>query len=165
MQNAASPAFLPQDPEATWWQEFEDPELDGLERRALAANLDLRMALDRVRAARAIFVEQNYDYAPHVPVQGGYAKSVEQEPGLGLSRITAESDSLGFDATWEIDLFGHVRRSVEAARADLGCRARQFPRCRGDGGGRGGQELLRASRRAAALRRRARESRERKADS
>jgi outer membrane protein, multidrug efflux system len=120
VQNSKSAAFVNRDPEAAWWQEFSDPELDGLERRALAANLDLRMALDRVRAARAVFVERNYDYAPHVPVQAGYAKSVEQEPGFGLSRITAESDSVGFDATWEIDLFGHVRRSVEAARADLG---------------------------------------------
>ena len=39
---------------------------------------------------------------------------------LDLARINAQSDSLGFDAAWEIDLFGHVRRSVEAARADLG---------------------------------------------
>src|ERR1700722_6079907 len=120
VQNAASPEFLAQDPEASWWQEFEDPELDALERRALTANLDLGIASDRVGAARAIFVENKNDTAPHVPVQGGYSKSMEQEPGFGLSRITAESDSLGFDATWEIDLFGHVRRSVEAARADLG---------------------------------------------
>jgi multidrug efflux system outer membrane protein len=126
VHNAASEAFLAQDPEATWWQEFEDPELDGLVRRALAANLDLRIAFDRVRAARAVFVQNNYDYAPHLPVQGAYAKSVEQEPGFGLNRITAESDSLGFDATWEIDLFGRVRRSVEAARADLGAERASF---------------------------------------
>jgi len=94
VQNAASSEFLAQDPEAAWWQEFEDPELDALERRALTANLDLRIASDRVRAARAIFVENKYDYAPHVPAQGAYAKSIEQEPGFGLSRITAESDSL-----------------------------------------------------------------------
>jgi len=77
VQNAASSAFLAQDPEAAWWQEFEDPELDALERRALTANLDLRIASDRVRSARAIFVENKFDYAPHVPLQGGYAKSVE----------------------------------------------------------------------------------------
>ena len=126
LRNAAAAGVLTQDPEAAWWQEFEDPELDGLVRRALAANLDLRMALDRVRAARAVFVEHNYDYAPHVGLQGGYGKSVEQEPGFGLSRITADSDSLGFDASWEIDLFGHVRRSVEAARADLGAERASF---------------------------------------
>ena len=43
-----------------------------------------------------------------------------QQPGFGTARFPVESDSLGFDASWEIDLFGHVRRSVEAARADLG---------------------------------------------
>ena len=120
VHNAASANFVARDPEAAWWQEFQDTELDSLMRRALAANLDLRMAFDRVRAARAVFVERNYDYAPHLPAQAGYTKSVEQAPGFGLSRIKAESDSLGFDASWEIDLFGHVRRSVEAARADLG---------------------------------------------
>jgi multidrug efflux system outer membrane protein len=126
LQNAAAAGVLAQDPEAAWWQEFADPELDRLVRRALAANLDLRMAFDRVRAARAVFIERNYDYAPHVALQGAYGKSVEQEPGFGLSRITADSDSLGFDASWEIDLFGHVRRSVEAARADLGAERASF---------------------------------------
>lgn len=120
LQNAASTQFVTRNPEAAWWQEFADPELDSLIRRALAANLDLQMALDRVRAARAVFKGSQYDYAPHVPVSAAYTHSVEQQPGFGLSRIDAESDSLGFDATWEIDLFGHVRHSVEAARADLG---------------------------------------------
>ena len=126
VHNAVAADFVAQDPEAAWWQEFEDPELDSLVHRALAANLDLRMAFDRVRAARAVFVERNYDYAPHTTLQAGYTKSVEQEPGFGLSRITAEGDSLGFDASWEIDLFGHVRRSVEAARADLGAERASF---------------------------------------
>jgi multidrug efflux system outer membrane protein len=126
LRDAASAAFVAQDPESAWWQQFEDPELDALEGRALMASLDLRIAADRVRAARAIFVENKYDYAPHVSAQGGYAKSIEQESGFGLSRITAESDSLGFDASWEIDLFGHVRRSVEAARADLGAEHASF---------------------------------------
>jgi len=44
---------------------------------------------------------------------------ISKQPGFGPGRINAQSDSLGFDAAWEIDLFGHVRRSVEAARADL----------------------------------------------
>ena len=71
-------------------------------------------------AARAVFVERKLDYAPHVQLEGTYSHFDEQQPGFGLSRINAQSDSLGFDAAWEIDLFGHVRRSVEAARADLG---------------------------------------------
>jgi multidrug efflux system outer membrane protein len=120
LQNTDATHFVARNPEAAWWQEFADPELDSLIGRALAANLDLRIALDRVRAARAAFKGSEYDYAPHVPVSASYTHSVEQQPGFGLARIDAESDSLGFDATWEIDLFGHVRRSVQAARADLG---------------------------------------------
>jgi multidrug efflux system outer membrane protein len=118
--NAAGPAFLARTPEAQWWQEFTDPELDALERRALASNLDLRMSYDRVTAARAVFAENKLDYAPHVRMDAGYSNSDEQEPGFGTQRYKAPSDSLGFDASWEIDLFGRVRRSVEAARADLG---------------------------------------------
>src|ERR1700761_7689455 len=120
VQNAHSTEFLAQSPEALWWQEFGDTELNDLVRRALAANLDLRSAYDRVRAARAVFVERKFDYAPHVQLDGTYSHFDEQQPGFGTARINAQSDSLGFDATWEIDLFGHVRRSVEAARADLG---------------------------------------------
>jgi multidrug efflux system outer membrane protein len=120
LQNAESSAFVVQTPEALWWQQFEDAELDSLVGRALAANLDLRSAYDRVRAARAVFVERNFDFAPHVPLDAAYTHFDEQQPGFGPARINAQSASLGFDASWEIDLFGHVRRSVEAAKADLG---------------------------------------------
>jgi outer membrane protein, multidrug efflux system len=120
VQNAQSGQFVARSPEALWWQEFGDAELDDLVRGALAANLDLRSAYDHVRAARAVFVERKFDYAPHVQLQGSYAHFDEQQPGFGAARINAQSDSLGFDAAWEIDLFGHTRRSVEAARADLG---------------------------------------------
>jgi outer membrane protein, multidrug efflux system len=120
VQNASSSRFLTQSPEAVWWQEFGDSELDSLVRRALDANLDLRSVYDRVLAARAVFAERKLDYAPHVQLEGSYSHSDQQQPGFGPARINAQSDSLGFDATWEIDLFGHVRRSVEAARADLG---------------------------------------------
>lgn len=120
VRNAAAPVFVTRDPEADWWHEFGDAELDRLVHRALIANLDLRGALDRVRTARAVFVDRRLDYAPHVRLDGSYDRSKEQVPGFGPDRIDTRSDSLGFDAAWELDLFGHVRRSVEAARADLG---------------------------------------------
>lgn len=120
VQNAQTAEFVSASPAADWWQEFGDPELDRLVHRALAGNLDLRSALDRVRAARAVFTERRLDYGPHVRLDGSYARSDEQVPGLGPMRVDTRSDSVGFDATWELDLFGHVRRSVEAARADLG---------------------------------------------
>src|SRR3981189_2743008 len=100
VQNAQSTAFVAQTPEALWWQEFDDTELDSLVRRALGANLDLRSAYDRVRAARAVFVERNFDYAPHVQLDGSYTHFDQQQPGFGPGRINAQSDSLGFDAAW-----------------------------------------------------------------
>ncbi len=118
--NAQAPQFAAATPEALWWREFEDSELDALVRRALGANLDLRTAVDRVKAARAVFVERKLDYAPHVQLGADYSHSNEQQPGFGSDRFNIQSDSLGFDASWELDLFGHVRHSVEAARADLG---------------------------------------------
>jgi outer membrane protein, multidrug efflux system len=126
LKNASSDAFVVQQPEAEWWAQFEDAELASLIGRAFESNLDLRIAADRVRAARAIFTERNLDYAPHVQLDGAYTHSDEQEPGFGSSRFDIRSDSLGFDAAWEVDLFGHVRRSVEAARADLGAESENY---------------------------------------
>jgi len=120
LMNAQSSGLVAQDPEGTWWQQFDDPELDSLVRRGLVQSLDLRIAYDRVREARAVFVGNELDLAPHVPLQAGYARSDEQEPGFGTQRLNIATYSLGFDASWEVDLFGHVRRSIEAARADLG---------------------------------------------
>ena len=56
--NAATPDFQSRDPEAAWWQEFADAELDSLVQRALQANLDLRVAVARVQEARAVFVAE-----------------------------------------------------------------------------------------------------------
>jgi multidrug efflux system outer membrane protein len=126
LENAQSPGLVAQMPEAAWWQQFDDAEIDALMRRALSANLDLRVAYDRVRSARAVFVERKLDYAPHVQLDGAYSHVDEQQPGFGTDRFNIQSDSLGFDAAWEIDLFGRVRRSVEAARADLGAESANY---------------------------------------
>ncbi|MEA3109291.1 MAG: outer membrane protein multidrug efflux system [Gammaproteobacteria bacterium] len=111
--------LVTQSPDGLWWQQFDDAVLNQLIARALESNLDLAMAVDRVRAARAAFSGAELDYAPHVPLSVGYSHSKEQVPGFGTSRFDAESYTAGFDAAWELDLFGHVRRSVEAARGDL----------------------------------------------
>src|SRR5262249_36170968 len=67
--NAQSPQISTQNPEAAWWQQFQDSELDSLVGRALGANLDLRIAVDRVGQARAVFVGNELDFAPHAPLQ------------------------------------------------------------------------------------------------
>jgi multidrug efflux system outer membrane protein len=107
-------------PPAAWWRQFGDPVLADLEARALAGNLDLHVAIARVRSARAAFNEAQYNYAPHVPLDGSYSRSKEQFPGFTANRIDIASTSVGFDASWEIDLFGHVRHQTAAARAVVG---------------------------------------------
>lgn len=113
-----SDAFAAAPFEAAWWTAFEDPILDDLERRALTGNLDLRVAVARVREARALFRDTRLDQLPRVTASGGYADGRTPQPGG--PPITDSTWQAGFDAGWEIDLFGRVRRQVEAARADVG---------------------------------------------
>jgi multidrug efflux system outer membrane protein len=111
--------FTAASPGADWWRQFADPVLADLERRALADNLDLHLAIARVRSARAAFGEVQYDYAPHVQLDGSYARSKQQQPGFTAGRLDIENASVGFDASWELDLFGRVRHENAAARALL----------------------------------------------
>jgi multidrug efflux system outer membrane protein len=115
--------FTPAVPAKDWWQQLDDPELASLEHRALAGDLDLQIALQRVLAARAVFRGAELDLAPHIPLDAAYTHSKEQQPGFGPDRIDIESYSVGFDASWELDLFGRTRRAAQAANADLGAQA------------------------------------------
>jgi len=119
---------------AAWWAGFKDPELTSLIQRAAAANLDAREALLRIGEARAqrdvtaaaawpslsanasAQVNRLSDTTP----TGALFSKVGQFPGLSGINIPNPYDQyqLGFDASWEVDLFGRVRRSVEAAKAD-----------------------------------------------
>jgi len=105
-------------PEANWWKLFGDPVLDDLEAQALSANLDLRVAADRLGQSRALLRDTRLDEFPRVTSNAGYTASNEQVPGFTTSPIHTESYTFGLDAAWEIDLFGHVQHEVEAARAD-----------------------------------------------
>lgn len=119
-QNADPAVFTAVNPEAEWWKAFGDPVLDQLVGQAFAANLDLKIALARVAEARALFSEQKLDLLPHVTANGTYVKSDQQQPGSNGQRVESQTYQAGFDAGWEIDLFGRVRRGVEAAGAEAG---------------------------------------------
>lgn len=108
-------------PAAAFWPAFGDAELDALEARALAANHDLRIALASLNQARALRREVFFDYLPTVSAQAGYTKalqSADQAPGYGRDARESELYDAGFDAFWELDLFGRVRRENEASRAN-----------------------------------------------
>jgi multidrug efflux system outer membrane protein len=103
--------------EAAWWKQFGDPVLDDLVTRALEGDLDLRIAAARVRQARALFRDARLDYAPAVTASAGYLK--QDAPVAGLTEPLAyKLYDAGFDASWELDIFGRVGHGVDAARAD-----------------------------------------------
>ncbi|MBP7053045.1 MAG: TolC family protein [Phycisphaerae bacterium] len=112
-------AAQPADPNAlaSWWKALDDPQLSGLIERAVAGNLDLKDAQARVRQARAARGVTKAGLFPTVNLSGSDTWS-HSRGELGTGRTT-ENHHLGFDAGWELDLFGGVRRAVEAADADL----------------------------------------------
>lgn len=106
-----------------WWGQFQDATLTRLVQTALATNLDLRAATARVREARALRRHTTFDLFPTVRADGGYIQGVRSKDAAGgIPRDLREYElyDAGFDATWEMDLFGRVRRSLEAATAEVG---------------------------------------------
>lgn len=111
-----------------WWDKFDDPQLASLVQRAQAANLDIALAITRLRQARESLVQARATLFPSLSASGGVTRS---EPLRGASTTITLPDgtvtsfsqggnssfSLGADASYQIDLFGGVRRGVEAARA------------------------------------------------
>jgi len=100
-----------------WWRGLNDPLLTELMDEALQASPDLRSAQARLREARARRTVAAAGRFPSVTASGAARRSQSsEETGSGATR---NSFSAGFDASWELDVFGGVRRSVEAAEADL----------------------------------------------
>jgi len=108
----------PESGTAQFWQTFGDSELDKLVNDALGSNHDLRIALTRVQEARALRRDAAFDLAPSINASGGYTKTRTSKEGLlpGAARESEFYDA-GFDAFWELDFFGGVRRGLEASRA------------------------------------------------
>lgn len=100
-----------------WWQGFGDPVLEGLVRDALAANLDLATARAKVREARARRALAGAELGPSLDASASASRSRSSEQTGGGS--TRELYSAGFDAAWEADVFGRLRRGAEAAQAEL----------------------------------------------
>ncbi|MFC4277039.1 TolC family protein [Achromobacter aloeverae] len=120
---------------ADWWTQFQDPVLDQLQQRAVAASPDLRSAALRFAQSRAQRDTVAAQRGPAVNANAAIQRqrSSEYAAGTRLLDLVApqQRDQLarelsspftdyqaGFDASWELDLWGHVRRSVEAADAD-----------------------------------------------
>jgi multidrug efflux system outer membrane protein len=121
--NASQPGIGEAEVIAQFWTLLNDPLLDRLVSDALAANKDLAQAAGNLQASRAAARFTGFDAFPTVTAGGSYTRTLQsshQLPGATHDQRTIDTYDLGFDATWELDLFGRVRREKEAAHADAG---------------------------------------------
>jgi len=118
--SASDPAFaaasLPQD----WWRLYDDPVLDALVEDALAANTDIRQALARIERARAGLRGARGERLPQTAIgtSATYNRLPDSQVPAGAEREDWSYDA-GIEVGYELDLFGRVKRGLEAARADL----------------------------------------------
>jgi outer membrane protein, multidrug efflux system len=119
---------VPQHPDyLTWWTAFNDPELNSLVIRAVANNPQVAAAEARIREARGNLGIQFAGLFPQVNANGEYIhqRLSDNQPAfgagsgsssIGISGLTFDTYQAGFDASWEIDVFGQNRRAIESAR-------------------------------------------------
>jgi len=103
---------------AQWWNAFGDATLTSLVTRAVESNLDLRLAEARIRQARAARGLAVSGIGPTLNGTSSYTRA-QASGGRGGSAPVTNYYQAGFDAGWEVDIFGGVRRNIEAAEADL----------------------------------------------
>lgn len=106
-------------PLAQWWSAFQDAQLTTLIRRAAEANLDVRLAVARVREIRAARGMVTAERQPQVTTSGLYSHNRSSTNAVPMPTRDSDLFQFGFDARWELDIFGGVRRAVEAAEADI----------------------------------------------
>lgn len=119
--NAASTAeFNQQQIEIHWWRLFQDAQLSTLVEQTLTHNHELAAATANLQAARALYQEAGLSFAPTVTSHANYTDQLRSVGALNNRAFVPRDLSLyniGFDASWELDLFGRVRRNVEASNA------------------------------------------------
>jgi len=103
-----------------WWQVFQDPLLQGLIGSAITNNYDLKQAVARVEQAREQAAVANSAFFPQIGYGGDIGRgrnAIYNTPSPSAKSLTLSSAQLTLSAAWEIDLWGRIRRSSEAARA------------------------------------------------
>lgn len=107
-------------PARNWWQLYQDDTLDDLVQRALAGNTDLRIAEANLSRARAIYLETGSALYPSTDITGGAQYNRDQTTWSGLGTAPEQwTYSAGLGLSYEVDLFGRIRRYRQAAKADM----------------------------------------------
>jgi len=120
--NADHREYSGQATQKDWWKLFNDSELNALVDLALRHNYDLKSALANLREARALYLEAGLNLAPIISSHANYT---DQKRSVGALNNRAfvprglKLYSTGFDAFWEVDFFGRVRRDIEASSDEV----------------------------------------------
>jgi NodT family efflux transporter outer membrane factor (OMF) lipoprotein len=118
-----NPSQNSQDVGWQWWAMFNDPILTSLESKAQSGNLDLQMAGSRIAQSRAALGITAADQQIRVASNASYAREANSENGkmvaLGAPSAATNYWTAGFDASWELDLWGRAQRATEGANARL----------------------------------------------
>ncbi len=110
-----------------WWKIFHDPILDHLEQQAAVNNQELKAAIARVTQARALARSAKADFFPSLSLDASAARGRFSENTLNsIPNHTGNDFRVPFDLSYEIDLWGRVRRSFEAANLDAQARLAAF---------------------------------------
>ncbi len=131
--SGSEPVYSVAAPPADWWRLFEDPALDALIGQALTANTDLRVAAANLAQARGALEQARAGRFPTTTLSGAASYERPSSAGLGASIPAAGGSAQPFpdsqfydaslDVSYEVDLFGRVSRSIEAARGDARAQA------------------------------------------
>lgn len=107
--------------EVEWWRVFKDEKLIELVSFAVENNHDIKIISERVYQARAMYRLSKFDLYPTVHASGGYIDSLSSVSRAPYPREKREIElyDAGFDMSWELDIWGRVRRSVESAKAQV----------------------------------------------
>ena len=118
---SGSPITLAEQDLARWWSVFNDETLSSLVERAVDSNLDLKQAEARIRQARAARGVASSGFWPTADSGGSFRRSrvPARTVNGGTEGVISNNYDAGFDAGWELDIFGGVRRGIEAAAADI----------------------------------------------
>ena len=128
-QEIVSQATAPQPECVRWWKSLHDAELNRLIERAIAYNPDLEIALTRVQAVRTQQLVVISAALPSVQAEGAIAQGTGNDltkgraspalrSAMNSQSLLKETEVAGFDAAWELDLWGKYRRQLEAVRGD-----------------------------------------------
>jgi multidrug efflux system outer membrane protein len=116
------PEFSNKSVEVAWWKLFKDPQLSTLVDETIQHNHDLQAAQANLREARALYLQTVVSLAPSVTSRAAYTDQMRSSGSMN-NRTFAPRElklySTGFDAAWELDLFGRSRRNVEAGNDEL----------------------------------------------